>query len=79
MSEVVEMLESIIDASSPQDECVPETVKEAENMKEETEESEPEKQENNQKKGFDFREMVLRNRSIGKLDWRNWTPGLVRT
>ncbi|XP_022847023.1 probable serine/threonine-protein kinase PBL19 isoform X2 [Olea europaea var. sylvestris] len=79
MSEVVEMLESIIDASSPQDECVPETVKEAENMKEETEESEPGKQENNQKKGFDFREMVLRNRSIGKLDWRNWTPGLVRT
>nr|GMD15830.1 probable serine/threonine-protein kinase PBL19 [Ipomoea batatas] len=35
---------------------------------------------NNQKKGFDFREIInLRNKSIGKLDWRNWTPGLVRT
>lgn len=79
MSEIVEMLGSIIDAASPQDEFVPGSDKEAESMKEEAEESEPGKQESSRKKGFDLRDLVMRNRSIGKLDWRNWTPGLVRT
>ncbi|KAK6163193.1 hypothetical protein DH2020_000057 [Rehmannia glutinosa] len=73
MSEVIEMLGSIISEASPPDECVPEGVIQPENMNEETVEN------NGRKKGFDFRELVLRNRSIGKLDWRNWTPSLVRT
>ncbi|CAI9759168.1 unnamed protein product [Fraxinus pennsylvanica] len=79
MSEIVEMLGSIIDAASPQDEFVPGGDKETGSMKEEAEESEPGKQENSRKKSFDLRDLVMRNRSIGKLDWRNWTPGLVRT
>ncbi|KAK6142175.1 hypothetical protein DH2020_005230 [Rehmannia glutinosa] len=70
MSEVIEMLGSIISEASPPDECVPEGVIQPENMNEETVEN------NGRKKGFDFRELVLRNRSIGKLDWRNWTPSL---
>nr|GMD14146.1 probable receptor-like protein kinase At5g47070 [Ipomoea batatas] len=86
MSEVVERLSSIITETTG-DEAVPDTVKaEGEAAKDaeeedECEEAEPEVQENNnQKKGFDFREIInLRNKSIGKLDWRNWTPGLVRT
>ncbi|KAK6142140.1 hypothetical protein DH2020_006951 [Rehmannia glutinosa] len=73
MSEVIEMLGSIISEASPPDECVPEGVIQPENVNEETVEN------NGRKKGFDFRELVLRNRSIGKLDWRNWTPSLVRT
>ncbi|XP_051113209.1 serine/threonine-protein kinase PCRK1 [Andrographis paniculata] len=42
----------------------------------------PKQQSENRKKGFDFREVVMRNRSsLGKLDWRKWasTPSLVRT
>ncbi|KAH6814135.1 Protein kinase superfamily protein [Perilla frutescens var. frutescens] len=69
MSEVTQMLGCII-----ADEC------QTENVHQEPLESESGKTTNsNRKKGFDFREMVLRNRSIGKLDWRNWTPSLVRT
>jgi serine/threonine protein kinase len=85
MSEVVEMLGNIIaEASTHQDEDAPQPVNETEEVKEEiTGETEPEatKQGNNyRKKVFDIREMVsLRNKSFGKLDWRNWTPGLVRT
>ncbi|KAH7550059.1 hypothetical protein JRO89_XS13G0127900 [Xanthoceras sorbifolium] len=84
MSEVVEILGNIISTTSSQDEDIPQPVSETEDVKEETEaETEPEstKQGNNYlKKVFDIKEMVnLRNRSIGKLDWRNWTPGLVRT
>ncbi|XP_031287519.1 serine/threonine-protein kinase PCRK1 [Pistacia vera] len=84
MSEVVEILGNIISETSSQDEEAPRPVSETEDVKEETEpETEPEstKQGSNYlKKVFDIREMVnLRNRSIGKLDWRNWTPGLVRT
>ncbi|KAI3450388.1 hypothetical protein Pfo_007053 [Paulownia fortunei] len=80
MSEVIEMLGSIISEASPPDECVPEAIIETENVNEETVEAESGKTENNnRKKGFDFREIVLRNKSIGKLDWRNWTPSLVRT
>uniref|UniRef100_A0A6N2MZX5 Protein kinase domain-containing protein n=1 Tax=Salix viminalis TaxID=40686 RepID=A0A6N2MZX5_SALVM len=84
MSEVVEMLGNIIDEISSQDEDTPEPASEIEEAKEEATgetEAESNKQGNNNwKKVFDIREMVnLRNRSIGKLDWRNWTPGLVRT
>ncbi|KDP20447.1 hypothetical protein JCGZ_05292 [Jatropha curcas] len=84
MSEVVEMLGNIISETSPQDEvpCAP--VCETEEVKEDiSAETEPEsiKQGNScRKKVFDLREIVnLRNRSIGKLDWRSWTPGSVRS
>ncbi|KAL0460322.1 UNVERIFIED_CONTAM: Serine/threonine-protein kinase PCRK1 [Sesamum latifolium] len=80
MSEVIEMLGSIISEASPPGECVPEPITQTENVNEETVETESGKTENHhRKKGFDFKEIVLRNRSIGKLDWRNWTPSLVRT
>eukprot|EP00257_Ricinus_communis_P022502 XP_015582248.1 serine/threonine-protein kinase PCRK1 [Ricinus communis] len=83
MSDVVETLGNIINETSSQDEVACEPVPETEEVKEETSvETEPEstKQGNGcRKKVFDIREIVnLRNRSIGKLDWRNWTPGLVR-
>ncbi|CAK9188253.1 unnamed protein product [Ilex paraguariensis] len=81
MSDVVEMLGNIIIETLPPEECVPDPVKETEDAKEEIlEEPEIGKQGTNRKRVFDFREMVsFRNKSIGKLDWRNWTPGLVRT
>ncbi|KAK0606204.1 hypothetical protein LWI29_035125 [Acer saccharum] len=86
MSEVVEILGNIISETSSQDEDIPQPVIETEDVKEETEaeaetERESTKQGNNYlKKVFDIKERVnLRNKSIGKLDWRNWTPGLVRT
>ncbi|KAF3454697.1 hypothetical protein FNV43_RR05145 [Rhamnella rubrinervis] len=83
MSEVVDVLGKIINVASTQ-EIAPEPVNETEEAKEETVgEREPVsgKQGNNYlKKVFDIRDIVnLRNKSIGKLDWRNWTPGLVRT
>ncbi|XP_021828545.1 probable serine/threonine-protein kinase PBL19 isoform X1 [Prunus avium] len=80
MSEVVVVLGSIIDELSSQDEVVPEPVIETEEAKEETvEETEIETTKHgNKKRVFDIREMVnFRNKSIGKLDWRNWTP--IRT
>ncbi|PON33510.1 Tyrosine-protein kinase [Parasponia andersonii] len=84
MSEVVEILGNIISETASQEVAAPQPVSETEEPEEETTvESEPvsTKQGNNYlKKVFDIREMVnLRNKSIGKLDWRNWTPGLVRT
>ncbi|XP_008223689.1 PREDICTED: probable receptor-like protein kinase At5g47070 isoform X1 [Prunus mume] len=82
MSEVVVVLGSIIDELSSQDEVVHEPVIETEEAKEETvEETEIETtKQGNKKRVFDIREMVnFRNKSIGKLDWRNWTPGLIRT
>jgi serine/threonine protein kinase len=85
MSEVVEILGNIIaETSTQQDEDAPQPVNETEEVKEEISgeaEPEPTKQGNiNRKKVFDIREMVsLRNKSFGKLDWKNWTPGLVRT
>ncbi|GFP82330.1 probable receptor-like protein kinase at5g15080 [Phtheirospermum japonicum] len=70
MSEVTGLLGNII---SEADECEI-------NASVESVEVETGKTENNgRKKGFDFRDLVSRNRSIGKLDWRNWTPSLVRT
>lgn len=84
MSEVVEILGNIISDTTSQDEDGPPVVSEAEEVKDETTgetEPEPTRQGSNyRKKMFDIREMVnLRNKSFGKLDWRNWTPGLVRT
>ncbi|XP_065878343.1 serine/threonine-protein kinase PCRK1 [Euphorbia lathyris] len=80
MSEVVEMLGNIISATSCHEEicCDSEEVKEEISVETEAEST---KQVNGyRKKVFDLREIVnLRNRSIGKLDWRNWTPGLVRS
>ncbi|KAF4362196.1 hypothetical protein G4B88_009476 [Cannabis sativa] len=91
MSEVVEILGNIINETTSQEVEVaaqevvaPQAISETEEPEEETTvESEPvsTKQGNNYlKKVFDIREMVnLRTKSISKLDWRNWTPGLVRT
>lgn len=84
MSEVVEILGNIISETKSQEVVAPQPVSETEEPEEETTvESEPvsTKQGNNYlKKVFDIRELInLRNKSIGKLDWRNWTPGLVRT
>ncbi|KAM1226952.1 hypothetical protein ACFX2I_006270 [Malus domestica] len=82
MSEVVGVLGCIIDELSPQDEVVPEPVIETEESNEETvEETEIEStKQGNKKRVFDIKDMVnFRNKSIGKLDWRNWTPGLIRT
>ncbi|XP_030966013.1 serine/threonine-protein kinase PCRK1 [Quercus lobata] len=84
MSEVVERLGNIISDTTSQDEDSPPVISEAEEVKDETTgETEPDSTRqgsNYRKKMFDIREMVnLRNKSFGKLDWRNWTPGLVRT
>lgn len=85
MSEVVEMLGNIISETLSQDESVSQSVDENDDdVKEESEvetEVESTKQGHNYlKKVFDIREIIsLRNRSVGKLDWRNWTPGPVRT
>ncbi|KAF4387862.1 hypothetical protein F8388_005479, partial [Cannabis sativa] len=88
MSEVVEILGNIINETTSQEVEVaaqevvaPQAISETEEPEEETTvESEPvsTKQGNNYlKKVFDIREMVnLRTKSISKLDWRNWTPGL---
>ncbi|KAI9072391.1 hypothetical protein K1719_045267 [Acacia pycnantha] len=85
MSEVVEMLGSIINGTISEFQCslkaaVSEEVKE-EKLSEEDTESRTGKQGNNYlKKVLDFREMMsLRNKSIRRLDWKNWAPGLVRT
>ncbi|XP_010264440.1 PREDICTED: probable receptor-like protein kinase At5g47070 isoform X2 [Nelumbo nucifera] len=85
MSEVVEMLGQIIceTSSLSLSDCgVSEPVKETEATSEYSiTDTKSSKQGNGYlKRVFDFREMVsLRNRSGGKLDWRNWTPGLIRT
>ncbi|XVF20043.1 hypothetical protein REPUB_Repub11eG0164200 [Reevesia pubescens] len=84
MSEVVEMLGNLISESLSQEEGASQSVNENEDVKEESEvETEAESTKlghNYLKKVFEIREIIsLRNRSVGKLDWRNWTPGLVRT
>ncbi|XP_027182110.1 serine/threonine-protein kinase PCRK1 [Coffea eugenioides] len=82
MSEVVEMLGNIISETACLDR-VPEGINETEDVKEEVAgvELESGKQgSNDRRRGFDLKEMVsFRNKSIGRLDWRNWTPGLIRT
>lgn len=75
MSEVVEMLGHIIETSLP-------AVTEAEPVKEDVASSTESSKEgsNYLRRVFDFREMrSLRSKASGKLDWRAWTPGLVRT
>ncbi|KAG4113585.1 hypothetical protein ERO13_D13G232700v2 [Gossypium hirsutum] len=84
MSEVVEMLGNIISETSSQYESISQPIGKNEDVKEESEvetEVESTKQGHNYlKKVFEIKEIIsLRNRSVGKLDWRNWTPGLVRT
>ncbi|KAI7751247.1 hypothetical protein M8C21_012829, partial [Ambrosia artemisiifolia] len=86
MSEVVEMIGKIInDMSPPQAENKPEPEPEPESQYVTDENEVPQndmltrKQEvngNSMKKGFDFKE--LRNRSIGRLDWRHWPTGIVK-
>ncbi|KAJ8750577.1 hypothetical protein K2173_015739 [Erythroxylum novogranatense] len=80
MSDVVEILENIINETLTQDEDDTEVINETEEVEDETAGEAETKQGNNYlKKVIDFRDIVnLRNRSIGKLDWRNWRPGLVR-
>ncbi|CAI0539775.1 unnamed protein product [Linum tenue] len=83
MSEVVELLGNIISDISP---CEEEPA-ESENVKEVEEnpkEGDPELTKSSRhsylKKVLDMRELKsFRNRSLGRLDWRNWTPGLIRT
>ncbi|KAL5055915.1 hypothetical protein RYX36_036597 [Vicia faba] len=86
MSEVVEILDNIINETVPVDECISQTVAETGEGKEvnlsvEDAEREPAKQGSNYlKKVFEFRDMVsLRNKSVGRFDWKSWAPGLVRT
>ncbi|KAL8129890.1 hypothetical protein V2J09_019045 [Rumex salicifolius] len=77
MSEVVEMLGDIIN------EVIMLPVEEVENEEDDeiVGETEPMKQGSKYlRKVLDIKERVsLRNKSIVKLDWKNWTPGVVRT
>ncbi|GMI81779.1 PBS1-Like 37 [Hibiscus trionum] len=84
MGEVVEMLGNIISETLSQDDGASQSVSGNEDVREESRVdigAESTKQGHNYlKKVLDIREIIsLRNRSIGKLDWRNWTPGMVRT
>ncbi|KAJ4970520.1 hypothetical protein NE237_003619 [Protea cynaroides] len=83
MSEVVEMLGQIIGEISSASDCgVPESIRETEPVKEDNvPENESTKPGSSYlKRVLYFKDIVgLRNKSGGKLDWRNWTPGLVRT
>ncbi|KAK2995952.1 hypothetical protein RJ640_003744, partial [Escallonia rubra] len=78
MSEVVEMLGNIISGTLSQEQGAPEPVKLTEDVKEERiEEVDLSKQGNiYRKRVFDFKEMVSL-RLIGKLDWKNWTAGVL--
>ncbi|KVI03600.1 Concanavalin A-like lectin/glucanase, subgroup [Cynara cardunculus var. scolymus] len=83
MSEVVEMLGKIInDTSPPQPETESQlvTTEEPEEAAVETDSGKQEVSANNyMKKVFDFKELVtLRNRSILRMEWRHWPPGMVR-
>lgn len=76
MSEVVEVLGNIIDEASSEEETESKSVKAAEDESEELPgETEPSKPGNNYlRKVLEIKDMVnLRNKSIGKLDWKNWT------
>ncbi|KAM0064187.1 putative protein kinase RLK-Pelle-RLCK-VIIa-2 family [Helianthus debilis subsp. tardiflorus] len=83
MSEVVEMIGKIINDLLPPDENEPEPEPEPEPesrfVNKTGTEIVPRKEEvngNSMKKAFDFKE--LRNRSIGRLDWRNWPSSMVK-
>ncbi|TQD86371.1 hypothetical protein C1H46_028060 [Malus baccata] len=81
MSQVVGVLRCIIEELSSQDKVVPEPVIQTEEAKEETVEEtaiESTKQ-GNKKRVFDIRDIVnFRTKSSRKLDWRNWSPWLIR-
>ncbi|XP_058199546.1 serine/threonine-protein kinase PCRK1-like isoform X1 [Rhododendron vialii] len=82
MSAVVEMLGDIIGEATLGDDGTTQPDKETEEAEVETRDEVVScKQETYSRKGdFDLKEMIsLRTRSIGKLDWRNWTPGTVKT
>lgn len=88
MSEVVEMLGNIISEAAshgsvptfPESEASKLDCTANEEAGEEAETESIKQGRNYLRKVFDMRERVnLRNKSIRKLDWRNWTPGLVRT
>ncbi|KAI8523803.1 hypothetical protein RHMOL_Rhmol13G0100500 [Rhododendron molle] len=82
MSAVVEMLGDIIGDAPLGDDGATQPDKETEEGEVETREEVVScKEETYSRKGdFDLKEMIsLRTRSIGKLDWRNWTPGTVKT
>lgn len=80
MSEVVDMLGNMISETYSLD-CVPEAINDAEDVKEKVAGVELQSAKlGSSRRGFDLREMVsFRNKSIGRLDWRNWTPSLVRS
>ncbi|CAI9288051.1 unnamed protein product [Lactuca saligna] len=88
MSQVVEMLEKIIKDTSPEPELESQPEPEPDLEPESQPEPECVKEEGDMKKQvsgnyikrvFDFKELVtLRNRSIGRLDWRHWTAGSVK-
>lgn len=86
MSEVVESLGSIMNETVPQDEPNPQAAaatgeEKEEKLSVEDIEPEPAKQGNNYlKKVFELKDKVsLRNKSTGRLDWKSWAPGLVRS
>lgn len=86
MSEVVESLGSIMNETVPQDAANPQASTGAGEDKEEkssVEDIEPvpaKHGKNYLKKVLELKDMVsLRNKSIGRLDWKSWAPGLVRT
>ncbi|KAF8102745.1 hypothetical protein N665_0196s0038 [Sinapis alba] len=79
MSEVVSLLGSIIDEEI---ENAPAPLGDEITEAEVSGESEPEMTKQGStylKKVLDLRDKMSLNKSFSKLDWRNWTPGLVRT
>lgn len=78
MSEIIEMLGGMIKEESLPDKSGSRDIEHIENVEDETVES-GKCENSNRRKGFDFLEIVSGNRSIGKLDWRNWTTSLART
>ncbi|CAE6018895.1 unnamed protein product [Arabidopsis arenosa] len=82
MSEVVSLLGRIIDEEA--ENAPPPVADETEEIikAEINAESEPELKKQGssyRKKVLDLRDKMNLNKSLLKLDWRNWTPGLVRT
>ncbi|XP_020885250.1 probable serine/threonine-protein kinase PBL19 isoform X2 [Arabidopsis lyrata subsp. lyrata] len=82
MSEVVALIGRIIDEEA-EDAPPPVTDETEEIIKAEINgESEPKLKKQGssyRKKVLDLRDKMNLNKSLSKLDWRNWTPGLVRT
>ncbi|XP_010470024.1 PREDICTED: probable receptor-like protein kinase At5g47070 isoform X1 [Camelina sativa] len=82
MSEVVSLLGRIIDEEA--ENAPPPVADETEEIikAEVNGESEPELKKQGsyyRQKVLDLRDKMNLNKSLSKLDWRNWTPGLVRT